>query len=38
MCLGGDLETSPEAVAINAFSVTWNNSDFYMFDLSLSVL
>ena len=28
MCLG---IRKPEAMAINAFSLTWNNNDFYMF-------
>ena len=32
MCLG---IRKPEAMAINAFSLTWNNSDFYMFHLSV---
>ena len=32
MCLG---IWKPEAMAINAFSLTWNNNDFYMFHLSV---
>ena len=32
MCLG---IRKPEAMAINAFSLTWNNKDFYMFHLSV---
>ena len=31
MCLG---IRKPEAMAINAFSLTWNNNHFYMFHLS----
>ena len=30
MCLGIQ---KPEAMAIDAFSLTWNNNDFYMFHL-----
>ena len=30
MCLGIQ---KPEAMAIEAFSLTWNNNDFYMFHL-----
>ena len=32
MCLGIQ---KPEAMAISAFSLTWNNNDFYMFHLSV---
>ena len=32
MCLG---IRKPKAMAVNAFSLTWNNNDFYMFHLSV---
>ena len=32
MCLG---MWKPEAMAINAFSLTWNKNDFYMFHISV---
>ena len=32
MCLGTQ---KPDAMAINAFSLTWNNNDFYMFQPSI---
>ena len=35
MCLG---IRKPEAMAINAFSLTWNNKDFYMLATPFSLV